>query len=89
MNNGRDERLKTQFVTCITQSYAYAHRLLLQFGAFPNVLGGQFNIAPLHIAAMRGLIKTTESLLTAGADVNIFSTTYGTPFHVAASRNHS
>ena len=63
-------------------------RLLVRFGANPNVMAGSRDIAPLHLCAWKGLVRTTEMLLKNGADVNIFSQYYGTPLHIATSRNH-
>jgi RNA polymerase sigma factor (sigma-70 family) len=43
-------------------------RLLLQFGADANAIGGQNAITPLHAAAAGGHIETVELLLRSGAD---------------------
>jgi hypothetical protein len=61
---------------------------LLAFGANHSVLCTSRKIAPLHLGASKGIINMCQMLVKAGADVNIFSPKYGTPLHVAVSKNH-
>lgn len=50
--------------------------MLLSAGANPNGLSGTSAtrlVAPLHVAATKGLVEITKILLRSGADVNIAS----------------
>ncbi|PRP81625.1 serine/threonine-protein phosphatase 6 regulatory ankyrin repeat subunit A-like protein [Planoprotostelium fungivorum] len=63
-------------------------KYLLDYGANHSALCTSREIAPLHLAASKGIVSISKMLIDAGADVNIFSSRYGTPLHVAVSKNH-
>jgi hypothetical protein len=56
-------------------------RLLLKYGANPNVRGAG-NDTPLHTAACRGPVRIVELLLKAGANPNVRDVNDQTPMHV-------
>jgi ankyrin repeat protein len=67
----------------------YVCRLFSTFSVVQSNAVGKFsNIAPLHIAAAKGIIQLCELLITHGADVNLVAPKAGTPLHVAVSRDH-
>jgi ankyrin repeat protein len=48
-----------------------------------------FNVTPLHRAALRGKSKTAELLIEKGASVNALTTDNATPLHWAAQTENS
>jgi hypothetical protein len=57
-------------------------RLLLKYGANPNVTCGNDDNTPLHIAACQGPVSILELLLKSGANPNIWDASDQTPMHV-------
>merc|ERR1719161_669924 len=57
---------------------------LIQFNADVNAPTGTGMTCLLHVTCMRGLIKETEALLNANAEVNVHDDHGSTPMHLAA-----
>lgn len=57
---------------------------LIQFSADVNAPTGTGMTCLLHVTCLRGLIKETEALLNANAEVNIHDDNGSTPMHLAA-----
>lgn len=78
----------TPLYLCCLYGEEESVELLLQYGANHSCLCTSRKIAPLHLAASKGILSMLQMLIKAGADPNVLSPKYGTPLHVAAAKNH-
>ncbi len=65
-----------------------AVREFLQAGASPQAPGGANSVSALHIAVSLGNVEVAQSLIAAGADVNLQDSTGLTPMMLAAHQGN-
>jgi len=92
LQSGADPNIVCKGVTPLYLSCLYGESetvdALLSFGANPNILCTSRKIAPLHLAALKGMLNVATNLMNHNAEVNPISPKYGTPLHVAVGKNH-
>jgi len=78
----------TPLYLCCLYGEEESAKYLLDFGADHSLLCTSREIAPLHLAASKGIVSLCQMLLSAGGNVSVYSPRYGTPLHGAVAKNH-
>ena len=87
--NSRDGRQRTPLYCAAINGHDLVGRILAEAGAELTLPGGYEKDTPLHVAATKGNLGTTQLLMNMGADLNSRDGRQRTPLYCAAINGHA